>query len=80
MCMCVCVLTQLSLTPCNSKDCSPQGSMSTKFSGQEYWSRLLFPSKGDLPNLDIKLTSPSLAGKFFTTEPEGKPNISHNVS
>ena len=36
----------------------------------EYWSRLPFPSAGDLSNLGIEpicLTSPSLAGRFFTT-------------
>ena len=37
---------------------------------QEYWSGLLFPSPGDLPNSGIKpmfLMSPALAGRFFTT-------------
>ena len=32
-----------------------------------------FPSPGDLPNPEIKPTSPALAGGFFTTEPPGKP-------
>ena len=35
---------------------------------QEYWSGLLCPSPGDLPNPGIKLASPALAGGFFTTE------------
>ena len=39
-----------------------------KFAKQEYWSGLPFPSPGDLPNPGIKLTSPALAGGFFTTE------------
>ena len=34
----------------------------------------LFPSPGDLPNPGIKLASPALAGKFFTSEPSGNPN------
>ena len=42
------------------------------FSRQEYWSGLLFPSPGDLPDTGIKPTSPALAGGFFTTEPPGK--------
>ena len=42
---------------------------------KEYWSRLLFPSPGDLPNPGIKPMSPTLAGRFFTTEPPGKPCI-----
>ena len=40
------------------------------FSRQEYWSWLPCPPPGDLPHPEIKpvsLTSPALAGKFFTT-------------
>ena len=40
------------------------------FSRQEYWSGLLCPPSGDLPNTGIKpmsLMSPKLAGRFFTT-------------
>ena len=44
------------------------------FPGQEYWSGLPFPSPGDLPDPGFKLTSLALAGRFFTTEPPGKPN------
>ena len=43
------------------------------FSRQEYWSGLLFPSPGDLPNPGIEPASLALAGRFFTTEPLGKP-------
>ena len=32
-----------------------------------------FPSPDDLPNPGIELTSPALAGGFFTSEPLGKP-------
>ena len=43
------------------------------FPKQEYWSGLPFPSPGDLPEPEIlNLTSPALAGWFFTTEPSGK--------
>ena len=41
-----------------------------------YWSGLPFPTPGDLPNSGIEptsLTSPALAGEFFTTAPPGKP-------
>ena len=43
-----------------------------RFLRQEYQSGLPFPSLGDLPNPEIKPTSPvspALAGGFFTTEP-----------
>ena len=42
----------------------------------KYWSRLTFPSPGDLPdpgNEPSSLASPALAGGFFTTTPPGKP-------
>ena len=45
------------------------------FSRQEYWSGLPFPSPGDLPGPGIEPTSPTLTGRFFTTEPPGKPHI-----
>ena len=32
-------------------------------------------SPGDLHNPEIKPASPALAGKYFTTEPPGKPII-----
>ena len=43
------------------------------FPRQENLSGSPFPSPGDLPNPGIKPISPALAGKFFTTEPQGKP-------
>jgi len=46
-----------------------------EFSRQEYWSRLLFPAPGDLPDPGIEpasLASPVLAGSFFTTVLSGK--------
>ena len=42
---------------------------------QECWSGLPFPSLGDLPDSGIKPTSPILAGRFFTSEPPGKPQV-----
>ena len=43
------------------------------FSRQEYWSGLPCPPPGDLPNPGIEPMSPVLPGRFFTTEPPGKP-------
>ena len=45
-----------------------QAPLSMGFSKQEYWSRLPFPSPGDLPDPVIDPLSPTLAGRFFTTE------------
>ena len=47
--------------------------LSMEFSRQEYWSVLPFPSPGYLSNPGIEPTSSALAGRFFITDPEGKP-------
>ena len=39
---------------------------SMEFSRQEYWSGLLFPSPGDLPDPGIEPRSPTLQGRCFT--------------
>ena len=68
-----CVVFLLFLTLSHSLDYSPQAPLSEEFSRQEYWSRLPFLPLGDLPNPGIKLIPLALAGRFFTTEPPGKP-------
>ena len=47
--------------------------LSMRLPRQEYLSGLPFPPPGDLPDPGIEPTSPALAGRFFTTEPPGKP-------
>ena len=49
-----------------------QAPLSLGFPRQEYWSRLPFPSPGDLPDPGIEPVSPTLADGFFTTETPGK--------
>ena len=47
-----------------------QAPLSMGFSRQEYWSGLPWPPPGDLPDPGtepVSLTSPALAGGFFTT-------------
>ena len=62
-----------------------QAPLSMGFSRQMYWDGCHAPPPGDLPNPGTEtgvLTSPALAGEFFTTsatweaprEPEGMPN------
>ena len=54
---------------------SCQALLSTGFSRQEYWSGLLFPFPGDLPDPGIEpvsLASPALAGRFCTTASPGQ--------
>ena len=53
-----------------------QTPLSMGFSRQEYWSGLPFPPSGDLPNPGtetVSYVSLALAGRFFPTEPPGKP-------
>ena len=75
----VCVLSQ-SCSTCDHTECSPSGSSVHRIFRQEYWSGLPLPSPGDLPSPGIEstsLTSPALAGRFFSAEPPGWP---HNFS
>ena len=52
-----------------------QAPLSMEFSRQEYWSGLPCSLPGDLSNPGIKSMSPALAGRFFTSEPPGKPHV-----
>ena len=59
-----------------------QAPLSMGFSSQEYWSGLPFPTPGNVPDTGtepISLVSPALAGRFFTTEPPGKPQKLNNT-
>ena len=55
---------------------TPPVPLSMGFSRQEFWSGLPYSPPGDLPNPGTEptsLTSPALAGVFFTAEPPEKP-------
>ena len=63
---------------CKPMDCSPPGSPVHGISRQEYWSGLPCPPPGDLPDPgteSVSPMSPALAGRFFTTEAPGKPQL-----
>ena len=51
---------------------APQVPLSMGFSRQEYWSRLPFPSPGDLPDPGIEPRSPALQADTLPSEPPGK--------
>ena len=67
---CVCVLSCVQLF-CDPMDC--QTSLSTGFSRQEYWSRLPFPSPGDLPDRGIEPMSPAVSGDSLPLHHLGSP-------
>ena len=50
-----------------------QSPLSMRFSRQETWRWLSFPSPGSLPDPGFELVFPALAGSFFSTKPPGKP-------
>ena len=50
-----------------------QAPPSMRFSRQEYWSGLPFPSPGDLPNPGIEPGTPAVQADALTSEPPGKP-------
>ena len=61
---------QLFVTPWTGAHQAP---LSMKFSRQEYWSGLPFPSPGDLLNPGIKLMSPTLQADSLLSEPPEEP-------
>ena len=50
-----------------------------KFSRQEYWSVLPFPSPGDLPEPGIESVCPALQANALPSEPPGKPSRSLSI-
>ena len=66
-------LVQLSETPWTV---ALQARLSMKFSRQEYWSWLPFPSPGALPDPGIEPLSPALQANSLPPEPLGKPLLS----
>ena len=73
VCVCVCVYSVMS-DSLILWTVAYQDPLSMEFYRQEYWNGLPFPSPGDLPNPGIEPTSPALAGRFFTSQPQGKPS------
>ena len=86
MCLCIvpvsaCFVMSLSLTLVTQScptlwdpmDYSPQAPLSMKFSRQEFWSGLPFPSPGHLPSPAIEPRSPALQADSLLSEPQGKP-------
>ena len=61
---------------------SHQAPLSMGFSRQEYWSGLSCPPPGDLPDPGVEpesLTSPALAGWFFTTSASWEAQETQNI-
>ena len=50
-----------------------------RFSRQEYWDGLPFPSPGDLPDPGIEPGSPALQADSLASEPPGKTHITGKI-
>ena len=59
-------VAQLCPTLCDPMNCSPPGSSVLGILQGKYWSGLLCPPPGDLPNPVFETRSPRIAGRFFT--------------
>jgi len=64
------LVSQLCSILCDPKDSSP---LSMEFSGQEYWSGLLFVSPGYIPDPGIEPWSPALQVDSLLFELQGSP-------
>ena len=62
-------VAQLCLTICDPWTVAQQAPLSMRFSRQEYWSGLPFPSPGNLPNPGIEPRSPTLQADSSPSEP-----------
>ena len=69
VCMCVCAVAS---DFCDPMECSPPGSSVHGILRQEYWSRVPFPSPGDLPNPGTEPGSPAVQADSLPSEPPGK--------
>ena len=71
----LCLVTQLCLTLCNPRTIAHEAPLSMGFSRPEYWSGLLFPSPGDVPNPGIEPRSPTLQVDSLPSETPGLPEV-----
>ena len=71
-CCCCCLVAKSCLSLCDPIDHSPPGSSVHGISRARILEWVAISSSGGLPRSGIEPTSPSLAGRFFTTEPSGK--------
>ena len=77
MCVCVCVCVRTRTLSCvrlleTLWTVAQQAPLSMKFSRQEYWIGLLFPSPRDLPDPGIEPVSLALKADSLPTELPGK--------
>ena len=70
-----CLVSKLCLILLQPQDCSPSGSSVHGILQARILEWVAISFSRDLPNPGIECISRALAGKFFTTEPPGKPQV-----
>ena len=70
--MCLCV-SRSAVSDSDSRDCSPPGFFSVHEISQARLDGVAISFSRGSPDPGIEPTSPTLAGEFFTTDPQGKP-------
>ena len=71
--LCCFLVAKSCLSILRPQDVSWQAPLPMGFPRKEYWSGLLFPFAGHLPDPGIKPMSPALTDGLFTTVTPGKP-------
>ena len=69
----MCMNAQSCPTLCEPMDCNLPGTSVHRIFQARILEWVAISSSGNLPNTGIEPMSPALAGRFFTTEPPGKP-------
>ena len=69
----MCMNVQSCPTLCEPMDCNLPGASVHRIFQARILEWVAISSSGNLPNTGIEPMSPALAGRFFTTEPPGKP-------
>ena len=69
------LVAQSCLTLCDLMDCSLPGSSVHRISQARVLEWVAIYFSRDHPDTGIEPMSPALAGRFFTTEPPGKPGV-----
>ena len=77
VCVCVCVYAQSCPTFCNSIDCSLTDSSAHGIFQAIILEWVVISSSRGSSDPGVELVSPALTGRFFTTEPPGKPENSN---
>ena len=72
------LVTQLCLTLVTPWTVACQALWSMGFSRQEYWSGLIFPSPGDLPDPGIKSGFPALQSGLYPLSHQRNPKLTCN--